>query len=341
LRRFGSEIMNVSTEILASSPGTTEGTKRSLCLIGFAEDDSARGAPHASVTAWRIRNLVTLAKPEITFMVMISAGFACLMASNSFSIVVLLKTMLGTGLLAGGAGALNQYFERGLDARMRRTARRPLPSGKVTARAALFLGVSLALGGTIYLILSLNVLTALLGFFTLVTYVFVYTPLKTRTTLSTVVGAIPGAAPMLMGWAAARNGLAPMAWVLFFILLFWQFPHFYAIGWLYREDYARAGMKMLPAIDVDGGDETFRRIMISTQLLIFASFLLAFIASLGAVYLVLGLSLGLGFYYVAYRAYLSRSRLAAKTLLHASVLYLPLLYIVILLDRLYLSVATR
>jgi protoheme IX farnesyltransferase len=146
---------------------------------------------------------------------------------------------------------------------------------------------------------------------------------------------------MLMGWASAQNNLAPEAWALYLILFIWQFPHFYAIGWLYREDYVRAGMKMLPAIDEDDGNTTFRRILFSTQLLIVASLLFTFAAPASLLYLMIALSLGLSFYYVAYRASLSRSKLAAKTLLHASVIYLPLLYLAMLLDKVYLSASTN
>ena len=274
-------------------------------------------------------------------MVMISSGLACVLGSNSVQPVVLLNVMLGTGLVAGSAGVLNQYFERALDARMRRTSKRPLPAGKVTAREALVVGVSLALGGTVYLAFLVNVLTAFVGFLTLATYLFVYTPLKTKTTFCTLIGAFPGAAPMLMGWAAAQNSLEPESWFLYLILFVWQFPHFYAIGWLYREDYARAGMKMLPAIDEDDGKTTFRRIRRSTQLLIVASLLFIIAVRGSRLYLILSLSLGLSFYYVAYRASLSRSKLAAKTLLHASVIYLPLLYLAMLLDKVYLSAANN
>jgi protoheme IX farnesyltransferase len=272
---------------------------------------------------------------------MISAGLASELASNSHQVIVLLKVMLGTGLVAASAGVLNQYFECALDARMRRTSKRPLPSGQVTSREALILGVSLAVGGTLYLIFLVNALTAFIGFLTLVIYLFVYTPLKTKTALCTLIGAIPGAAPMLMGWASAQNNLAPEAWALYLILFIWQFPHFYAIGWLYREDYVRAGMKMLPAIDEDDGNTTFRRILFSTQLLIVASLLFTFAAPASLLYLMIALSLGLSFYYVAYRASLSRSKLAARTLLHASVIYLPLLYLAMLLDKVYLSASSN
>jgi len=194
-------------------------------------------------------------------------------------------------------------------------------------------GLSLAVGGTIYLLLFLNALTGLIGIFTVLAYLFIYTPLKGKTQLCTLIGAIPGAAPVLMGWAAARNHLTPEAWVLFAILFLWQFPHFYAIGWLYREDYARAGMLMLPAVDDDDGRTTFRAILISAQLLIVVSLVLTFIAPTGPLYFMLAIILGLSFYYVAYRASLSRSKSAAKQLLHASVIYLPLLYLAMLVDK--------
>jgi len=281
----------------------------------------------------RLKALLTLAKPEITLMVMISAGVACLMASDALRVVVLLNCVLGTGLLAAGASALNQYLERGPDGRMRRTSRRPLPTGDLPAGAALLFGLMLSACGTLYLFLQLNALTAVLGLFTLVGYLFVYTPLKKRTPLCTLVGAFPGAAPVLMGWAAARNSLGPEAWVLYAMLFLWQFPHFYAIGWLYREDYARAGMHMLPAADEDDGKATFRLILLLTQQLIIVSISLTFIGPTGYLYFLSATLLGLSFYYFAHQASLSRSKLAAKRLLHASVVYLPLLYLAMLLDK--------
>lgn len=291
--------------------------------------------PSAAVTRaiQEARAFLTLVKPEITLMVMISAGFSCLMASDSLNLAVLTHTVVGTGLVAAGAATLNQFMERVLDGNMRRTSKRPLPAGSLTARAALVFGISLSIAGTIYLIHFLNMLTALLGLLTLLSYLFVYTPLKRKTRLCTLVGAFPGAAPILMGWAAAKNSLGLEAWLLYAILFFWQFPHFYAIGWLYREDYARAGMLMLPAVDDEDGRTTFRAILISTQLLIAASLVLTVIAPIGPLYLLLAIILGLSFYYVAYRASVSRSKSAAKQLLHASVIYLPLLYLVMLIDK--------
>jgi protoheme IX farnesyltransferase len=279
------------------------------------------------------RAFFILAKPEITLMVMISAGFSCLMASDSINLIVLTHAVLGTGLVAAGAASLNQFMERRLDGNMRRTSKRPLPSGELTAQAALAFGISLSAAGTIYLIHFLNALTALLGLLTLFSYLFIYTPLKRKTRLCTLLGAIPGAAPVLMGWAAVRNNLGLEAWALFAILFLWQFPHFYAIGWLYREDYARAGMLMLPSLDENDERSVFEHILISTQLLFVASFLPAFIAVAGGLYFASAMILGICFYHFACHAAQSRSKLAAKRLLHTSVIYLPLLYLFMILDR--------
>jgi protoheme IX farnesyltransferase len=224
-------------------------------------------------------------------------------------------------------------MERALDGNMRRTSKRPLPAGKLTARAAFVFGISLSVAGTIYLIHFLNVLTALLGLLTLISYLFIYTPLKTRTSLCTFVGAFPGAAPVLMGWSATTNSLSLEAWTLYAILFLWQFPHFFAIGWLYREDYGRAGMLMLPSLDENDERTVFEHILASTQLLFVASLFPAFIAHAGRLYFASAIILGICFYRFAYHAAQSRSKLAAKRLLHASVIYLPLLYLFMILDR--------
>ena len=327
--------MSLSNEISTSIPVT--GLNPVWVGLGTGQQEKTSKQVVASAAAARAfrsaRAYLTLVKPEITFMVTMSAGVSCLMASDSLNLIVLTHTIFGTGLLAAGAATLNQFVERVLDGNMRRTSKRPLPAGTLTARAALIFGISLSIAGTIYLIQFLNTLTALLGLLTLVSYLFVYTPLKRKTRWCTLVGAIPGAAPALMGSAAVQNNLSLEAWALFAILLLWQFPHFYAIGWLYREDYARAGMLMLPAVDDEDGRTTFRAILISTQLLIIASVVLTVIAPIGPVYLLLAIILGLSFYYVAYRASVSRSKSAAKQLLHASVIYLPLLYLAMLIDK--------
>ena len=285
------------------------------------------------VEARNLKAFLVLAKPEITLMVMISAGVASFLASDSFRFIVLIHTVFGIGLLAAGVAALNQYSERDLDGRMRRTARRPLPAGELTPRQALVFGVAVSVSGMLYVFLLLNALTALLGLLTLITYLFIYTPLKTKTRLCTFLGAFPGAAPVLMGWSATTNSLSLEAWALFAILFLWQFPHFYAIGWLYREDYARAGMLMLPSLDENDERTTFRLILIFTQLLIVASLSWTLIAHTGTLYLVSAIILGIGFYYFTYQAYSSRSKRAAKRLLHASVIYLPLLYLFMILTR--------
>jgi protoheme IX farnesyltransferase len=289
---------------------------------------------HVGTTLTRtIKAFVVLAKPEITMMVMISTGVASLLASGSVKIVVLFHAVFGTGLLAAGAASLNQYFERDLDSSMRRTARRPLPAGELLPGQALVFGVAVSVLGMLYVLLVLNALTALLGLLTLVGYLFVYTPLKTKTRLSPFVGAFPGAAPVLIGWSATTNTLNLEAWALYAILFFWQIPHFYAIGWLYREDYARAGMLMLPTADQNDVRTTFRFILISTQLLIMVSLLFTFFAHTGRLYSASAIILGICFYHFPYQLSLSRSKLAAKRLLHASVIYLPLLYLFMLIDR--------
>jgi heme o synthase len=312
LRWPESDPMSAINEILTSTPLCTAGTQ---------------------TLTRKLRAFVVLAKPEITMMVMISAGVASLLASGSLRIVVLIHGVFGTGLLAAGASSLNQYFERQLDGRMRRTAKRPLPAGELTGRQALVFGVAVSVFGMLYVLLVLNVLTALLGLLTLIGYLFVYTPLKSKTRLSTFVGAFPGAAPVLMGWSATTNTLGVEAWALYAILFLWQFPHFYAIGWLYREDYSRAGMLMLPTADQNNGSATFRFVLISTQLLIIASLLFTFLAKSEKFYLASATILGICFYHFAYQLSLSRSKLAAKRLLHASVIYLPLLYLFMLIDR--------
>jgi protoheme IX farnesyltransferase len=328
--------MSLSNKIATSPPVT--GLDRVMWIVlrtTQPETISQQVLPSAalSMAIRRARAFFILAKPEITLMVMISAGFSCLMASDSINLIVLTHAVLGTGLVAAGAASLNQFMERALDGNMRRTSKRPLPAGELTARAAFVFGILLSVAGTIYLIHFLNLLTALLGLLTLISYLFIYTPLKTRTSLCTFVGAFPGAAPVLMGWSATTNSLTLEAAALYAILFLWQFPHFFAIGWLYREDYSRAGMLMLPSSDENDERTVFEHILIFTQLLFVASLFQAFIAHAGKLYFALAIILGIGFYYFAYRAAQSRSKLAAKRLLHASVLYLPLLYLFMILDK--------
>jgi len=200
-----------------------------------------------------MRDYIALTKPRITWLILMSTGVGYFFGlkrpwSGAADWFLLLHTLIGTGLIASGTAALNQWYEREADCLMRRTAARPLPSGRMTAPRAMWFGIALAIVGFVEMARWVNLLSAVLGALTLASYLFLYTPLKQRSHLSTVVGALPGAMPPLIGYAAAYGGLTPEAWVLFTILFIWQFPHFLAIAWMYREDYARAGIRMLPVV---------------------------------------------------------------------------------------------
>src|SRR5262245_33528402 len=286
----------------------------------------------------RVKDYISLTKPEVLFLVLIATSLGCVMASESLNLLALFHALIGTALVAGGTAALNHYIERASDSVMRRTARRPLPSGRLTPHEVLLFGIGLSLAGTVYLALTLNLLTSLIGLAALLSYLLLYTPLKRRSRLCTLVGAFPGAAPVLMGWAAARGNLAPEAWVLYAILFLWQFPHFLAIGWMYREDYARAGMLMIPegaegAEGKDSGRVTFGLIRLTAQALVVASFLPTALGMAAGGYLCSAFLLGLGLLYVVNRAATERSGAAAKRLLHATVIYLPLLFVILVLYR--------
>jgi protoheme IX farnesyltransferase len=278
--------------------------------------------------SWRERlaAYVELTKPRITFLIVLTsaAGF-CLGAKGGLDYIRFAHAMLGIALLSSGIATLNQYIERELDGRMRRTATRPLPTGKLAPFEALIWGVSLTLIAEIYLALLVNPLTALFGLTVIAGYLFMYTPLKTRTTLSTVVGAFPGAMPPLMGWTAASNEVTTGAWVLFAILFLWQFPHFLAIAWMYREDYGRAGIRMLPVVEPEGRI-TGQQIVAYTLMLVPVSLLPTLIGISGRVYFYGAIILGLLFLSSSISAAFSKSRQQARRLLLASVLYLPLLF---------------
>src|SRR5262252_8015240 len=214
---------------------------------------NAARAVAPSRASTRLAAYLELTKPRITTLIVLTsaAGFA-LASRAAINYLLLAHTLIGIGLLSSGIGTLNQYLERDLDGLMRRTADRPLPSGRLFPFEALWFGISLTLMAEAYLTVFVNPLTALLGLTVITGYLFAYTPLKTRTSLSTAVGAFPGAMPPLMGWTAARGEIDVAAWVLFAILFLWQFPHFLAIAWMYREDYGRAGIRMLPVVEPDG-----------------------------------------------------------------------------------------
>ncbi|MGI8566344.1 MAG: heme o synthase, partial [Pyrinomonadaceae bacterium] len=246
--------------------------------------DTPEALPVPLVMREKLAAYVELTKPRITlFIVLTAAAGFCLGTKGALDYALLAHTLFGVALLSSGIATLNQYMERDLDGRMRRTAARPLPSGKLRPFDALIFGVALTVIAEAYLALTVNPLTALLGFAVIVGYLFCYTPLKTRTSLSTVVGAFPGAMPPLVGWAAANNAIGVEAWTLFAILFLWQFPHFLAIAWMYREDYARAGIMMLPVVEPEGL-RTGQQIVIWALLLLPVSLMPTALGTSGAIY---------------------------------------------------------
>jgi heme o synthase len=267
-----------------------------------------------------------LTKPRITFLVTLSAlaGFA-LGSANGVDFVRCLHVAVGIALLVSGTSTLNQYWERELDGLMLRTQARPLPAGRIAPAQALWFGLAVSVLAEFYLAYFLNPLTAAWGLVALVSYLFLYTPLKTRTTWCTFVGAFPGALPPLLGWTAARNEVGLEALVLFGILFLWQFPHFHAIAALYRDDYARAGIRMLPVVETDG-KATARQILGYTLVLLPVSLLPTVLKLAGPVYLVGALLLGLFLLRASVVAAQSLTRDNSLRLLKATVLYLPLLW---------------
>src|SRR6185369_5070946 len=281
----------------------------------------------------RVSAYVELTKPRITFLIVLTsaAGFG-LASRRGIDYLALLSALVGIALLSSGIATLNQYAERDLDGLMRRTAGRPLPSGRLLPWEALAFGAGLTIAAEVYLLLLVNPLSALLGLTVIAGYLFGYTPLKTRSSLSTVVGAFPGAVPPLIGWSAATGTLTVEAWVLFAILFLWQFPHFLAIAWMYREDYSRAGILMLPVVEPDGR-VTAQQIVLYTLMLIPVSLLPTVLGISGRFYFFGAIVLGLLFLYSSIRAAFSMSRQQAKQLLLASVLYLPLLFILMVVNK--------
>lgn len=293
----------------------------------------SHAAPLAGSTLFS--DLAELTKPRITLMVAITtaAGFLLAAQGTPLDLLRLAHTLIATALLSAGACALNQVVERDSDARMRRTAARPLPAGRLDPDTGLLWGVLLVVGGLVYLALSVNLLTALLGASTVALYVFAYTPLKRLSSLSTLVGAVPGAVPPVMGWTAVRDQLEPGAWALFAILFLWQLPHFLSIAWLYREDYARGGFPMLP-VDDPGGRRTALQTLLYGGALVPVSLLPSPLGLVGWMYLAGALLLGLGYFAACVGFAFQRSEAAARRLLLASVTYLPALLAVMLVDRL-------
>lgn len=288
------------------------------------------------VLVGRARDYWVLTKPEVNFLVVIStlAGFYLALRGVT-NIPLLLNTLLGTLLVASGTGTLNQYIERKSDAFMRRTARRPLPGGRVKAAEALIFGILLAIGGGWLLWVEVNPLSSVLALLTLITYLLVYTPLKKKTSLCTLIGAFPGAMPPLIGWAAVRGSLNAESMVLYAILFLWQFPHLLAIAWMYREDYARAGLRMLPPEDPDGR-LTSSQIIAFLVALVLVSLVPTLIGQAGKVYLFGAVVLGTYFLLHGARMARNRTNQLARRLVLVSVLYLPLVFGLMMFDKLWI-----
>lgn len=277
---------------------------------------------------------IQLCKPGIVRMVGVTAAFSFLLASPGgtwASAFRLVAALIGIMASAAGSAALNNVIEKDLDSRMDRTRNRALPSGKIKSDQALALGICLTLGGTIWLMLTVNLLTAFLVLATAFLYVLIYTPLKTRTWLNTTIGAVPGAMPTLCGWAAASDSLDFGAWVMFAILFAWQHPHFYAIAWLYRDDYEKAGYQMLSVIDKQG-TRLFVQVILFSLMLAAVSLIPAFADMAGPVYFVGALLLALYLLRASWFFIRRHTQLEARKLLMTTIIYLPALLVVILAD---------
>ncbi len=280
-----------------------------------------------------MKDYIALTKPRVTWLILMSTAIGYWFGtSTGIQWMVLLHAIIGTGLLASGTFTLNQWYEREADSRMNRTKQRPLPTGRITPRAAIVFGLFLSVLGFVELYYGANPLTAWLGLFTEASYLLLYTPLKQLSWHSTTVGAVPGAMPPLIGFAAAANALTWDAWALYAILFLWQFPHFYAIAWMYREDYARAGIRMLPVVEPDGAS-TARQILIASVILIPVSLIPAYLSMAGLWYSIGAVVMGLFFLRAGFRVARERTILRARGVLLASVIYLPVLYGLMLLDR--------
>lgn len=289
---------------------------------------AAKLGARASIAAY-----AELTKPRIAVLLVLTSAAGFYMASGgSFNTPLFVHAMVAITLLAFGVATLNQFWERNIDPKMDRTASRPIPSGRVTSTAALVFGASLCVIAEIYLLFAVNGLTAFLGLIVIVGYVLVYTPLKTVSSVSTAIGAIPGALPPLMGWTAAAGEISLGAWALFVTQFLWQFPHFMAIAWMYREEYENAGILMLPVMD-KSGSITFRQIILFSAMLLPVS-IAPFFFGIAGIYFLIGSSiLGLVFLVISIMSARSKTNADARKVLLASVLYLPLYFILMVLDK--------
>jgi protoheme IX farnesyltransferase len=295
------------------------------------------GASAATGQPGRPADFLALTKPRLNLLALFTTLVGLYLAApDGVPLPLLAHTLIGTALVAGGAAALNQVWERRTDALMRRTAVRPLPQSRLGVAEATGFGLLLSVLGLGELALGVNLVAAVVALATLVSYVAIYTPLKTRTWLSTLVGAVPGALPPVIGWAAATGGIGPGAVTLFAILFFWQMPHFFALAWLYREDYARAGMRVLPVIEPDGRS-TGRHAWLHAGVLVGVSGTPAAVGLAGWPYLLLAGVLGAGLMALCYDFRHSLTQVSARRVFLASITYLPLLLGGLLVDRLWLQ----
>lgn len=293
---------------------------------------SAAGTTEVTLST-RANAYVALTKPDVSFLVLMTTGAGYVMGSRGpLNWLHLTQTVFATLLIAAGTATLNHYVERDVDRYMRRTASRPLPSGQLRPSEALWFGVALCLAGAAYLYLAAGWLPAALGVLTSASYLLAYTPLKRRTVWATFIGAFPGAIPPMIGWAAATGSLDRGAWLLFAILFLWQFPHFHAIAWMYREDYARAGVQMLPVVDREG-KRTFRQIILTAVALVAVSLLPAVTGLAGVRYFFGALVVSTALVQVCLWAARAKTNARAKWLMHATVLHMPLLLGLMIYDK--------
>jgi protoheme IX farnesyltransferase len=284
-------------------------------------------------TLRRAADFFELAKPRVVLMVLITTFVGFYLGSEPVpEYLVLLQTLIGTALAAGGTLALNQYMERDSDAVMQRTQRRPLPDGRLQPREAVWFGIAITILGLGYLALVVNLLSACVTAFITISYLLFYTPLKQRSSLCMLVGAVPGALPPVIGWVATRDSLDVGAWVLFAIMFLWQVPHTLAIARLYREDYAKAGIMFLPVIEPEGSSSN-RQIISHSAALLAVSLLPTLLGIAGGIYFAVAFVLGIGFIASGIALALNSTLANARRLLFASLIYLPVLLLVMAVDR--------
>jgi protoheme IX farnesyltransferase len=293
-------------------------------------------APPSALVRWA--DFAELTKPRIAVMVLFTVAVGAWLASpGNVDWGRLLHTLIGTALVACGASALNQLLERHSDGLMLRTENRPLPSGRLQPLEVLWFGLCLSLGGLLYLAVALRTpLPVFVVWVTLTSYVLIYTPLKRYSVWNTVVGAVPGALPPVIGWTAMGGPLGPEVLVLFGVLFLWQLPHFYAIAWIYRDDYSRAGLRMFPVVDAQGG-RTARQMVGSSALLLILSLAPGLATQAGPVYVLGAAILGLVFLFSTIGFFRNRTTAEARRVMRASLIYLPLLLVLLVIDRTLLT----